>query len=370
MKVRAKELNCASRIHLPSLACHTWRPSMASEQGASAPMSEGLSCVAFFVGAAVSLATSWVLVSRLERVGERLGLTEALLGMVAALAADAPEITASVTALVHHQPTIGAGVVLGSNVFNLAALLGLGAVVAGRISLHRKVVLFSGSAALLIGAACVLSVGRQLPAGGGLAVVLAVFVPFVILLGARQRILRQFSLPARWTAWLNEAILEEESELSESIRPRRGTSGDTLVASGALVVVVLASVAMERGASSLGAHFGVPEIVVGGLVLAAVTSLPNAVSAIYLARRGRGAATLSTALNSNSLNVIAGLLIPAAVIGLAKPSAPGLLVAGWYVGLTALALVLAYVGRGLGRASGGMIIAAYALFVVVLLVIS
>ena len=54
-------------------------------------MSVGLSIVAFVVGAIVSLATSWVLVSRLERVGERLGLSEALFGMVAALAADAPE---------------------------------------------------------------------------------------------------------------------------------------------------------------------------------------------------------------------------------------------------------------------------------------
>jgi hypothetical protein len=38
---------------------------------------------------------------------------------------------------------------------------------------------------------------------------------------------------------------------------------------------------------------------------------------VHLAARGRGAATLSTALNSNNLNVMAGLLLPAAVIGLA-----------------------------------------------------
>jgi len=180
----------------------------------------------------------------------------------------------------------------------------------------------------------------------------------------------RLGLPAWWTAWLKDAIAEEESELKESIYPRRGTNIDMLVAVGALVVVILASVAMERGATSLGVHFTVPEIIVGGLVLAAVTSLPNAVSAIYLARKGRGAAALSTALNSNSLNVTAGLLIPATVIGLAKPSASGLLVAGWYVGLTALALVLSYAGHGLRRAGGGLIIAAYALFVVVLLVIS
>ena len=123
-------------------------------------MSVGLSVVAFVGGAIVSLATSWVLVSRLERVGERLGLSEALLGMVAALAADAPEVTASITALVHHQSTVGAGVVLGSNVFDLAALLGLGAVVAGNIRLHRKVVFFSGTVAMAVGAACISSSRR------------------------------------------------------------------------------------------------------------------------------------------------------------------------------------------------------------------
>ena len=319
-------------------------------------MTVGLSFFTFVVGAVVSLATSWVLVSRLERVGERLGLSEALLGMVAAVAADAPEITASITALAHHQATIGAGVVLGSNVFNLAALLGLGAVVAGRISLHRKVVVLSGTVAMLVAVTCLFSVGGQLSAGMGLAVVLVILVPYVVLLGAHRSILGRLGLAKKWTAWLSAAIVEEESELEEAIHPRRGTGGDALMAVGALLVVIAASVAMERGAASLGVHFAIPEIIVGGLVLAAVTSLPNSVSAIYLARRGRGAAALSTALNSNSLNVTAGLLIPAAIIGLAKPSGSGLLVAGWYVGLTALTLVLAYAGHGLRRASGGLII--------------
>ena len=169
---------------------------------------------------------------------------------------------------------------------------------------------------------------------------------------------------------MRAAIVEEEIELEEAIHPRRGTAADVLLASGALVVVVAASIAMERGASSLGMHFGIPEIIVGSLVLAAVTSLPNVVSAVYLARRGRNAATLSITLNSNSLNVTAGLLIPAAVIGLAKPSGSGLLVAGWYVGLTALTLVLAYSGHGLRRSAGWLIIAGYGLFVTLLVVTS
>jgi Ca2+/Na+ antiporter len=136
----------------------------------------------------------------------------------------------------------------------------------------------------------------------------------------------------------------------------------------ALAVVVVASVFMEQGASALGVRYGIAEIVVGGLVLAAVTSLPNAVAAVYLARRGRGAAALSTALNSNAINVTAGLLIPATVVGLSKPSGSGLLIAGWYLGLTVVVLLLAYAFRGLHRNSGWAIIALYALFVGTLLV--
>jgi Ca2+/Na+ antiporter len=82
------------------------------------------------VGVVVSLAASWLLVSRLERFGERAGFSEAWLGLVAGLAADAPEITSAVTALSRGQR--GGRVVIGSDVFNLAALLGLAVVVARR----------------------------------------------------------------------------------------------------------------------------------------------------------------------------------------------------------------------------------------------
>ena len=106
---------------------------------------------------------------------------------------------------------------------------------------------------------------------------------------------------------------------------------------------------MERTASELGARHAIPGIVVGGLVLAAVTSLPNAVAAVYLATRGRGAAVLSTALNSNALNVVAGLLLPGAIVGLGAPSGQTTFVAVCYLGLTAFALAIAYLDRGLRR---------------------
>src|SRR4029453_14748378 len=86
------------------------------------------------------------------------GLTEGLLGLLAALAADVPEITSAITALVHHEHAVGAGVVIGSNVFNLASPIGPGAVVAGLISLHRRVVVLGGVFAVPIAAVCLLAV--------------------------------------------------------------------------------------------------------------------------------------------------------------------------------------------------------------------
>ena len=327
-----------------------------------------LGVLLFCAGVAVSLAASWLLVSRLERLGERAGFSEAWLGLVAALAADAPEITSAVTALVRGQASVGAGVVIGSNVFNLAALLGLAAVVAGWIGFHRRVVLLAGVPAVWVAAVCLLAVAAVVAPPAGLALAAVVLVPYVVVLGMRRARLERLRLPARWVRWLVAAVHEEETELAEAIRPRPGTWRDAAAAVAALITVIGASTVMEVAATAVGRRYAVADIITGGLVLAVVTSLPNAVSAVYLARRGRGAAVLSTALNSNAINVVAGLLIPASVAGLGPRSGQGVLVAAWYAGLTVLALALAYRGRGLDRKSGAVIIAGYLAFVTALII--
>jgi cation:H+ antiporter len=323
--------------------------------------------VVFVLGAAVSLGTSWLLVSRIERVGERLGFSEALLGIVAALAADAPELTAAITALVHHEHQVGAGVIIGSNVFNLASLLGLGALVAGRIAMHRRVIELSGAAAIWVAGVCVAAVVGAVTPVVALGLCLVAMALYVAVLAVGRRGLDRLPLPPSWITWLGAAVADEELELEAAIRPRRGTYEDALFTAASLVVVVVASVAMERAASTLGSRYAVTQIVIGGVVLAAVTSLPNAVAAVYLASRGRGAAVLSTALNSNALNVTVGLLLPAAVIGIGAPSGITTFVAASYLGLTVLALALAYAGAGLGRSAGAVIVGGYAVFLGVVL---
>jgi len=201
----------------------------------------------------------------------------------------------------------------------------------------------------------------------GLVLVLAVFVPYVVVSGVSLRRIARLEFLPRWLRnFLVRAVREEEAELAGAVRPQPGGRAEALLALAMLVIVVAASVAMEATGTTLGARFGVPEIVVGGIVLAAVTSMPNAVAAVYLARRGRGAATLAATLNSNTLNVVAGMFVPAAIVGLGTPTAGGLLASWWFAGLTLLTLALAYVTRGLRRVEGAVVIAGYIAFVIVL----
>jgi cation:H+ antiporter len=166
-------------------------------------------------------------------------------------------------------------VVIGSNVFNLAALLGLGAVVAGEITRHRRVIILEGAVAMLIAAVCLgVVLGGAGPAVGLLAAV-AVLVPYVIVSGVSPQRLGDLGLPPTWARWLSAAVVEEEHELEPAIHPPPADARDVIVAVLATGVVVCASVAMELTASTLGTRHHVVDIVIGGLVLAGVTSLPT-----------------------------------------------------------------------------------------------
>lgn len=327
----------------------------------------GVTVVVLVLATAAALAASAVLVSRLERVCARTGISEAALGLVAALAANTPEITSAVTALLRGQRQVGAGVVLGSNVFNLAALLGLGAVVARRIVLHRRVVVLAGTTALWLAVVALGTAGSVCSPAAGLVLALAVFVPYVAA-SVSTRVRRL--LPPAASSWLERAVAEEEAELVVAVHPRKGTPSDAAQGVGALAAVLLASVVMEHAASSLGSHYAVSGAVTGGVLLAGVTSLPNAVAAVYLARRGRAVAVLSESLNSNNLNVVAGLLVPATILGIGRPGGATVLTAGVALAMTAVGLVMAYAGRGVRAVHGAVLVCSYVAFVAVLSAVS
>ncbi len=131
----------------------------------------------------------------------------------------------------------------------------------------------------------------------------------------------------------------------------------------ALICVVVGGAVMTRGALDAGARLGVAPFLVGGLLLAALTGIPNVVTALELARMGRGRAVVSEALNSNTLNLIFGVALPALVFGTRSVGGHVGLAGWWLLAATLLALGLTGRGGGLGRRSGVALVVVYLGFV-------
>src|SRR5437868_6016868 len=95
--------------------------------------------LAFLVALAATLGCSELLVLGTSRLGFKLGLAAGLVGLLTALGADSPEIASAMSAILSGAHDVGVGVVLGSNLFNLAALLGLPGLIQGRLPVRRIV---------------------------------------------------------------------------------------------------------------------------------------------------------------------------------------------------------------------------------------
>src|SRR3954452_16872778 len=101
-------------------------------------MTPALATPLFVVSIALMLLASAVFARRLDRIGLRLGLPETLLGLLTSLAADAPDVSAAIAGLGQGGHSVGVVGVAGSNVFNIAAMVGFSAVLCGAIRIRRE----------------------------------------------------------------------------------------------------------------------------------------------------------------------------------------------------------------------------------------
>jgi cation:H+ antiporter len=321
-------------------------------------MSTSVALLLLLAAFVLTVAASVVLARELDRIGERLGFSEALLGIVTALGADAPEIASAVAAVVAGHEDTGVGVVVGSNVFNLAALLGVSALIAGRVRIHRHGLLLNGGVAVVVAIIGAFVAMDVLPGGVGLILALIVLAPYVVLSALHERARSRLPAPLR------EAVAEEQRDARRDEFSPPATMLDALTVVPALAAVVGGAYGMVAAAQSLGDRFDVSDLVLGALVLAALTSIPNLIAAVRLARHGRGAACVSEALNSNNANILVGLCVPALRLGFASASGLETSAARWLVGMPVIVVTLGF-GGGLTRREGGAIVALYVAFAVV-----
>jgi len=317
-------------------------------------MSVATAIPVFCACVAASLGASLVFGRKLDGVSERRGVSEGLHGLLTALGADAPEISTAIAAIVAGHDDAGVGVVIGASTFNLAALLGVSALFAGSVAIHRHGLLLNGLVGLaVVGAGVALFLGA-IAVWAPLLLIAAVFVPYVVVLAA----------PRRARGVLGAAVREEAQDMrTERVPP--ATTLDAVILVLCLAAIVGASVGLVKAATDLGGRWGVSDLVLGTLVLASLTTLPNLVTAVRLAVHGRGAAVVSETFNSNSLNILAGLVIPALFISLGAASGVQAFSAWWLLGMTVLAIGLCWSGRGLQRLEGAAMVLLYVPFVIV-----
>jgi cation:H+ antiporter len=327
-------------------------------------MSAGLALLVFLVCLMATLVSSEVLVRGLSVLGSKLHLTEGFLGLLTALGADAPEIASAIAALLAGAADLGRGVVLGSNLFNLAMLLGLSAVLAGQVRMRRQGLLLDGAVALftlLVVAALLLGLFTPLLAVVLLAVLL---MPYVLLVGLHPRQVDHLPLPdglARRLSVAASQVHGEHKHQQETAEPWL----PVLLVPLSLLVIVLSSVGLVQASLVLVHVWHFPHALVGGVILASLTSLPNMYTAVHLALRGRGAAVVSATVNSNTINLVVGLAGPSLVMGMGSAASDAGVELGWLLGMTVLGLLLLLPAKGMTRVGGAAMIVLYLVFVVV-----
>ncbi|MEO7037711.1 MAG: hypothetical protein ABI548_27355 [Polyangiaceae bacterium] len=323
--------------------------------------------------------SGYVLTLQIERIGVRLHFTAGLLGSLVALGADSPELSSAIAALLSGHGEVSIGVVLGSNIFNVAGLLGISALLAkDGIAPNRHGLALNGVAALLITVMASLEVMSWVPAWLGFLLVLLVFVPYGVLISLQPSQLAAWPIPSAIRGFLRRAATggaaekrpkDGKAERQAPPAPEGGALLEFLAPIPTLVAVIAGSTLMVRRATTLGDRWHVPGAVLGALVLATLTGIPNLVASVSLARRGRGTAVVSEALNSNSLNLIFGLSLPAVFVAQGSPSNVALLALVTLLVTTVLALLLASRRSGLRWPSGLGLLASYLMFVVAVCVL-
>jgi cation:H+ antiporter len=316
----------------------------------------------FLASLAVTLVSARLFARRLDRLGVRLRFPEALIGLLTALAADGPEISAALFALIKGANNVGVGVIVGSNTFNIAAMLGVSGLLAGSVCVSRAALWLeggSGAAITLIAAAVLLGWVAPVP---GVVLAGCVIAPYLfIVLRARD---------AGAGAAAHRASREPAEPAAASARAARTRSDDPTHHLLGLILldvtlIVLASAGMVQAALALGDHWHISRAALGILVLAPLTSIPNAITGVRLGLAARSTALVGELFNSNTINLGGGVIVPSLFVTLGTLTATAKVQLAWLVGMTAATLLLLARRRGMGSGGAWLLIALYGGFVAV-----
>ena len=287
--------------------------------------------------------------------------------MITALAANTPEISSAATALFLRQHDVGMGIVIGSNIFNLAALLALSALIAGRLPVRRQGVIFNGAASLMVILVLVLLVFKFISAPVSLMLLILLLIPYISISSLKPDQIKQWGLPEKIYAFLIIVIAQTRYTSREPKMVISKSWSWVWMGGPAVIVIIAASIGMVRSAIFLSNGWGVSTTIVGMLILAALTGIPNVITSTKLALGGKGTAVMSESLNSNTLNILFGICVPAAILGLGSLARQTIFSVWWLIGMTIIVLCLLYFKKGFNRMNGAITVGLYLVFVIIVI---
>ncbi len=318
----------------------------------------------FVVALVVTLVAAATFARRLDRLGAKYGLPEVSIGLLTAIAADGPEVSSALVALIKGAHDASVGVIVGSNTFNLAAMVGVSVLVAGCVKVPRKTLLLEGTVALAVTAIVIALLLGWVPVAAAVIVLAGVIAPYLVLVLGGNRLACRLGLRRLARLVLEPDDYDAEPHHGRHAIPQFATHQQLALMAVDLVLIVGGSVGMVQAALTLGDRWGLASGVVGALILGPLTSLPNALTGIRLGLARRGAALVTESLNSNTINLVAGVALPSLFVVLTVTSAKNQLDLALLAAAMVATIGLLAIPGGMRR-SGALIIAAlYAAFIV------
>lgn len=308
----------------------------------------------------VTVLGLWVgarlLVDGAVRLARGAGLSELTIGLtIVAAGTSTPELVVTTDAALKGLGDIAVANVLGSNVYNLAFILGVVSLVR-IVPVSESLVRRDGVALLastVLGGAVLIDLAVTRLEGAALVALFAAYVGYLLRTGRESGPDLDGGTPDE--APPSAAVVREVTGRVASALPGRNV---VLLVCG-LAVVLVSGDFMVRAASALARGAGVSEWVIGGTIVAAGTSTPEFAVSLVAIRRGSLGVSVGNVLGSNVFNLL-GVMGLAAVVRPLSVSETALTTLGWLLAVSAFVVATLWTGRRLSRVEGAVLVASEA----------
>lgn len=306
-----------------------------------------LAALAIILGFALLVWSADRFVLGASAVASISGVSTLVIGiLVVGIGTSAPEMLVSAIAASGGQPSLAVGNALGSNITNIALILGLTALL---IPLKVQSNIVKREIPLLLG---IMLMGLALLWDGDLS-----FVDGLVLFAAFAAVvLRQL-----WEA-KNSRDDALSAELEQEVPSDMGLGAAIFWLVLGMAVLIGSARLLVWGAVEVAVALGISELIIGLTVVAIGTSLPELAASIAAARKDEHDIAIGNVIGSNIFNLVGVMALPGVI-------APGLIdpdvLARDYplmLGLTVLLLLCAWgprKDRHISRAEGGGLLAIY-----------